>query len=109
MAVKFVRVALNKEELELLIEVHINNPKLHRKFRRALLTNEWDETPNDSRQVNNVLVSKEQAYIKWSSDPTICTQQEIQLAMDYRYLKDLMTEQEREDYEAYLNTTYGDL
>lgn len=108
------RVSLSKEELEFLLGVCKGQQKLYRKLRKALALTAWEEEEivlkNDSliNPVSSVLASKEQAYIKWSSDPTICTEHEVQLATDYRYCNNMMTDQEREDYESYLNC-FGDL
>lgn len=108
------RVSLTKEELEFLLGVCKDQQKLHRKFRKALALTAWEEEEivlkNESpiKPVSSVLVSKEQAYIKWSSDPTTCTENEVQLATDYRYNNNMMTDQERKNYETYLNC-FGDI
>lgn len=108
------RVSLNKEELEFLLDVCKNNAKLHRKLRKALALTEWKEDDlvlkNDS-PIKSVSIHsmREHAYVKWCNDPTTCTDEEEQLATDYRYNNNMMSEQEAEDYETLLNSKFGDL
>lgn len=109
MGIKAVRMSFNKDDLEYLISVSTSRPKLNKRLRVQLLTNEWDATVNDLLDPKPVSSNpadstnwdsiREQAFIKWNAMPNACNEEELKMVRQYRYDNNMMIAEERAAFE----------